>query len=516
MANRVSLIASTYLLSREEPGFATVESQFDVEVERTEPASWSIPAGAARDLSATVDARPTPLTFDKDGQVATIPISGPGVQSIRVRGSVPLVTVGQEGERFRLPIVRSAFAGVEVARDARGHWVEVADAVGRVELQAGGIRGTIGPIDALEVRWFAADSPQPGGPRGPVEATMLWDARPVGDLLRVRLSHSDPEGASTLRLALEPGLLVRNFSIPDLVGIRSEGTIERPEWVAQIDPPWPRDVPIEVDFWRPRVPGTTARRLPRIETLDARRFSGVIGFRRPSDWSGRLLAGPGLDSLPESSFVRAWGTLPEDGLTLAGSVRFGPTTDPGVVTGPLPLRRVVRPTVLVEVDPGRLRASIEATLSDRQGRSFEVEVGIPPDFRIVRVESVGMVGWRRVARDRLGSSSTAPRLPIVRSGFRDTFLSLPTPCWSRLGVISPGFPGPGGPTPPRRRVPWSSRARSGFRSRRVKESRQFRRPVRSSRVPPSGRLIESRSRAGSGGFSGPRPGRRSACRSGAT
>ena len=126
---------------------------------------------------------------------------------------------------------------------------------------------------------------------------MLWDARPVGDLVRVRLSHSDPEGTSTLRLALEPGLLIRGASIPDLVGTRVEGTAERPEWVAQIDPPWPKDVPIEVEFWRPRGSGTDARRLPRVETLDARRFSGVIGFRRPSDWSGRIGAGPGLDPL---------------------------------------------------------------------------------------------------------------------------------------------------------------------------------------------------------------------------
>ena len=105
-----------------------------------------------------------------------------------------------------------------------------------VELGEGGVHGTIGPVEALEVRWFAADRPQSGGLRGPVEATMLWDARPVGDLLRVRLTHADPDGASTIRLALEPGLLVRGFSIPDLVGIRQEGTAERPEWVAQIDP----------------------------------------------------------------------------------------------------------------------------------------------------------------------------------------------------------------------------------------------------------------------------------------
>lgn len=420
VAARAALVAAEHRVSREEAGFAVVESRCEVEVAGEGPCSWALPIGAARDLSATVDGRPVPVAIAADGAVGSVAMAGPGVHSLRVRRSVPLGAVGPVGERFRLPINRAAFARIEVARDARGHWVDVPEAAGRSEVGPGGIAGILGPVEALEVRWFATDRPPAGGPRGPVEARMLWDARPVGDLLRVRLTHADPEGASTIRLALEPGLLVRGFTIPDVVGTRREGTADRPEWVAHVDPPWPRDLPIEIVFWRPHAPGPGDRRIPRVATPDASRFTGMVGFRRPGDWSGRLEGGGGSEPLPDSSFARSWGALPEDGMTLAGSVRFGQAPELSVAIGPVSPRRVVRPRVTVEVEPGRLNASIEATLSDRQGRSFEVEMGIPADFRVVRVEAAGMADWQRAARDRLRiqfDGSEVPDRPIRVQGY---------------------------------------------------------------------------------------------------
>ncbi|WP_435010135.1 hypothetical protein P12x_001364 [Tundrisphaera lichenicola] len=444
-SNRVLLIASDYRVRREDPASAIVECRLDLEVEGDGPASWRLPIGSARDLSAEVDSRPTPITITKEGEIATIPISGPGVHTIRVLGTVSLSAIGQGGERLRHPIVPSAFAGVEVARDVQGHWVEVPDALGRVEVGAGGVQGTLGPVETLEVRWFATDRPQAGGIRGPVEATMLWDTRPVGDLLRVRLTHSDPDGTSTIRLAHEPGLLIRRTSIPGLVGLRREGTNERPEWVAQIDPPWPKDLPIEFEFWRPGDSSKGVRRIPRIEVPDAKRFTGVVGFRRPGDWSGRLEPTLGLDPFPDSSFVRTWGTLPDDGLTLAGSVRFGSTSALAVATGPLPLRRAIRSKVTVDLESGRLNAMIEAVLSDRQGRSFELELGVPIDFRVIRVEAAGLVDWQRLARDRIriqfDGSAIADRsirvqgyLPVaaepVLAEARNYQARIPWPAWS--------------------------------------------------------------------------------------
>ena len=401
LVSRALLSAASHRVVREEPGLATVVSLYEVEVEGNGPVSWSLPVGMARDLSATVDARATPLAITTDGLSATVPIAGPGTHAVQFRRSVPLSTIGPGGERARLPVNRAAFARISVARGEGPRWVEVPGASGSLDVRGEGIEGGLGPVEALEVRWFPNDRPPSSTPRGPVEATFLWDARPVGDLIRVRLAHSDPDGASTIQLSLEPGLLVRRFSIPDVVGVRVEGSADRPEWVAHVDPPLPRDVPIEVDLWRPVVSGAADRRWPRVEVPGAGRFSALLGFRRPSDWSGRLEPRGEIEAVPEASFVKSWGILPDDGLTLAGAVRFGRSSNLGVSTGPVPLRRSVRPKVLVDLGPGRLDVAIEAVVTDQQGRSFELEMGVPADLRVVRVEASGLVDWQKVDRGRL-------------------------------------------------------------------------------------------------------------------
>ena len=50
-----SLSAASHRVARDEPGLATVESRYEVEVEGEGPASWNLPVGLARDLSATVE-----------------------------------------------------------------------------------------------------------------------------------------------------------------------------------------------------------------------------------------------------------------------------------------------------------------------------------------------------------------------------------------------------------------------------------------------------------------------------
>ncbi len=477
----VWLVAASQIVGREGPGLAVVESRYEVEVVGAGPASWDMPVGTALDLSATVDDRPTPLAIARDGLAATASIGGPGVHSIRFRRSVPLVPVGAGGERLRLPVNRAAFAQVAVSQGPEARWVEVPDAAGLVRAGPDGVGGELGPVDAIEVRWYPRDRPPTSALRGPVREVALWDARPVGDLIRLRLAHSDPDGAPTIRIGMEPGLLVRVGSIPGLIGSHRGGTADRPEWVARFDPPLPRDVPIEVEFWRPVAAGQVERRWPRIEVLGAERCSGEIGFRRPGDWSGRLEAGGGAEPHAEANFVRTWGALPEDGFTLAGAVRFDRAAEIGVAIAPVPLRRVVQSRVGVDLEAGRLVASIEAVLSDRRGRSFDIELGIPTDFRVIRVQSGGLVDWQPVGRDRLrlqfdGSevagrkirvvgSVPAPADPVMTES-RDYRARIPWPRWlaaeAEPGVLVIAGPGrfqmepgagvapmsPAGPAPP--------------------------------------------------------------------
>ena len=115
------------------------------------------------------------------------------------------------------------------------------------------IVGELGPTDAIEVRWSALDSSVAGPAfQDSIEAAFLWDARPVGDLLRMRMAHADAE--ASLDHPDRDG--TRDWSsavyaIPGLVSTRWEGTGPRREWVALIDPPLAQgDVSIEVDFWR--------------------------------------------------------------------------------------------------------------------------------------------------------------------------------------------------------------------------------------------------------------------------
>src|SRR5207237_551664 len=81
--------------------------------------------------------------------------------------------------------------------------------------------------------------------------------------------------------------------------------------------------------------GESARRVPRFEPLGVERFAGALAFRRPADWSGRLATIPGTDPITEEAFVRAWGTLPAEPLTLSGTTRFLRTPALAVRTGPL-------------------------------------------------------------------------------------------------------------------------------------------------------------------------------------
>ena len=398
---RVTLRAANHRVDRGEPGLSIVESAYEVEASGAGPASWTMPVGPALELSATVGGRPAPLAISADGLSASIGLDSPGTHQVRFRRSVPLSHIGRGGERARVPINRAAFARVEVAKGGRDHLVEIPGASGALEVKAEAIGGGLGPLDVLEVRWSPEDRPPSAGFQGPVDAAFLWDARPAGDLIRIRLAHGDPDGSSTIRLALEPGLVVRRHSIPNLVGIRREGTASRPEWVAQVAPPLPKDVPIEVDLWRPAVPGASDRRWPEVEVPTSGRFSGLLGFRRPADWSGRLVPEGGLEAVPEASFAKSWGLLPDDGLALAGAVRFGRPPSLEISTRPTPPRRSVRTTVLVDLGPGRLNATIEAVLSDRQGRSFELELGIPAELRVVRVSAAGLLDWREIDPDRL-------------------------------------------------------------------------------------------------------------------
>ena len=397
--------SASHRVGREEPGLAAVESRYEVEVDGDGPGSWSFPVGPARDLSATVDDRPGPA-----GDLAGRALgdrrrsTGPGVHSVRFRRLGP--ALGDRAGGRAVPAAdqpggvrpgrgRPRRAG-PLGRGARG------GRAGRG--RAGGIAGALGPVDVAGGPLVRRPiGPRPAGLRGPVEATFLWDARPVGDLIRIRLTHSDPEGASTIRLALEPGLLVRRFSIPDVVGIRRRGD-RRPARVGR--PGRPALAEGRAD--RGRLLAAAGRRAERPPAGPGSRSRRRRGSRAWSGSGGRATGragsspGDGVEPLPGGELRQGLGDAarrrPDPGRR--GPVRPGRRTWPWRPARSRPGGRS-GPGSWSTLEPGRLDAVDRGDLADRQGRSFELEVGLPADFRVVRVEADGLVDWQKVGRDRL-------------------------------------------------------------------------------------------------------------------
>src|SRR5206468_113901 len=156
-------------------------------------------------------------------------------------------------------------------------------------------------------------------------------------------------------------------------------------------PPLPDGATVAVEVFRPRggAPGVeTTRTAPRVEPLGVERSSGVLAFRRPPDWTGRIepAARPEAVAVSEGSVVRSWGgSLPDESLTLSGVVKLPPAFArspwPAVATGPTPARLRVRPAVSLSLSPGRIDVSVDAELTETAGPAHEVEVTLPGGFR---------------------------------------------------------------------------------------------------------------------------------------
>jgi len=398
--DRVALISARHRVDRESPGLAVLVSRYEVEVLGPGPADWSLPIGSSLELSARVDDQDSPLAIAADGRTARLSLEGPGRHRVEFRRLATLSTTFPGSERIRVPINRAAFAQIRVAKK-EGVAVAVVGGSGDLSTEGSEVAGDLGPTDLIEVRWSSTDLTPSTGLQGPIEAAFLWDIRPVGDLIRLRMAHAEAEPVSSLRIALAAGLVVRRESIPGVISTRIEETGTRREWVALLAPPLPRDVPIEVDFWRANPPGSVDRRWPEIEVKTSGKFSSLLGLRRPADWSGQLdLKAPG-EPLTEPNFLKVWGAMPDDDLIMANLARVSRSAKVVVSAQPIPLQRSIRTRLLASLAQGRLNATIEATLNAHQGRSFDLDVTLPGDLRVIRVEGDGLLDWQRLARDQL-------------------------------------------------------------------------------------------------------------------
>jgi len=390
------------------------------------PARWSFPVAGSLALRASVDGVDTPIAVDPGGLTASVPVSigngemnGAGRRLV-LRRSVQPDRVGGVGEALSLPVNPAPTARLVVDRHPAGLRLEGSGARGRLDDPGpDGVSAWLGPVDRLDLRWRSAapsSSPAvaPAAAEGaPGEALSLWDATPAGDRVRVRLTYRDPAGTSMVNVRLGPGVLVREAGVAGRSGsLDWQAGVRAGEWMARVDPPLPDGGTVTLDCWRPSGPrpdpsAVFPRVAPRVVPAGAGRRSGLLAFRRPPGWSGRLVppagVGPGVEAVPEEQFVRAWGDLPAESLALSGVVRESRSAavadadaeggSIAVRTGRPPARARVRPAVRLDVEPGRVNVVVDAELTEVSGPVTEAEVACPEGLRVVRVVGDGLAWW---------------------------------------------------------------------------------------------------------------------------
>jgi hypothetical protein len=395
---------------------ALIQSQYALWAVGPDPHSWSIPVGGARDLTASLDGQNVPILVEPGGQRASVTVAGQGRHVLRVARAVS-ATKSDVGATLLLPINPTASARLAVRVEGERDGIEFAfpSARGRIEAAHEGFKGLLGPADALEIVRKSNGASVRAPSHCTVDSLILWDAEPAGDGLRARLTFHDPGGTSSIRVALGPGVLVRSARVPGLIDASQRSSAERSEWVAHVDPPLPDGARLELDLWRPletaledtssaagrmtaRLPG---RRLPRLEPLDVERFVGLVGFRRPADWTGRLEPIVGTEPVGDESFLKAWGEAADSNRPLSGALRFLRTPDVEVATGYAIPEPAVRQNVQVAIEPGRLEVRADAEITDMAARSFDAWVTIPRDMNVLDVEADGLAAWDRSEPDRI-------------------------------------------------------------------------------------------------------------------
>jgi hypothetical protein len=468
----VRVVAATHRVHRRSAREVAVESDFRLVCDRAAangtPLAWTFPVEDASEITATLDDHAVPVAVQPAGRNATVILaSAGGAQSpsecrLRLRRLANLHR-GASEDVLRLTINPVATAEIEVEDSLPGRPdIDVPSARGQIvpDARGTGARGLLGPADRLEVHWSEQNQPGRGDRAGVVEGLLVWDARPAGDRVHARLTYQGTGGTSAIRLKVEPGVVVRPGNVGGIVDVNWQGSDDRPEWVASFDPPLADGATVPLEFWRPAHRGSAeGRALPRIVPVGVERYSGSLAFRRPAGWSGRLGPGAELEPMTDEAFVKAWGTLPDEPLVLAGAGRFVGAPTVSIAVGPPPSQLLVDSDVQLTIDPGRISVNVEAELTTVSGRSDQVELAIPPALEIIHVEANGLSDWRRPARDRLTlrlDSAVLQRrnlriqawLPVLSdplaTGATNLEVDVPWPVWrgadvrsGRLTVVSP-------------------------------------------------------------------------------
>ena len=406
-AGRIDLVDLTHRLTRPDGDQSwVVETRGTLDISGPDPGSWSIPVGPALDLTAAIAGRPVPIQISADGRTATVESIPAGRSNVVWRRSVP-VEPGKNplepgGGSIRLPIPRAAFARVEVevvAGDGSS-LIELPGLVGARRPLTDGFAGELGPVETLDVRWGTTEPSRASRPN--LTGVIRWDAGSVGDRLEARWTLAGPGPVGSLRIGLEPGLVVIGQTIPGLVGVTVDGTADQPEWVAHMDPPLRAGATGELVFWRPRPAESTGpeRPIPRWDLIGGR-WTGLVGCRVATGWSGRLVGPDGANPLGPADFDSAWKSTSTDGLKLVGVKRWSPGRAIVAEVAPEAPRLRTLERVGARIIAGSAEVTIDSTLTDPSRPVWEADAIFDGPIRLVRVDGVGLKWWSQAVPDRV-------------------------------------------------------------------------------------------------------------------
>ncbi len=135
------------------------------------------------------------------------------------------------------------------------------------------------------------------------------------------------------------------------------------------------------------------RRLPRLRPIGVERYSGSVGVRRPGDWTGRFDPIPDTEPISDESFVKSWGSLPEEPLTLCGTSRFVARLPSIALDRPDADENPGQADVQLQLESGRIVMTVEAELSELSGHLRQHRGQAPRGYPHHQVTADGLADW---------------------------------------------------------------------------------------------------------------------------
>ena len=385
-----------------------METELELAARGPGPFVWRFPVSSSREITATIGGATVPIAVEPGGATARIVLPGAGNYLLALRRQAATRKDESGAEVLRLLVNATPSARLIVAPASGSMPQGVPETRGRMERQPdGSLDGRLGPSDRIVIRWPPAgqDREVDARPSGSVEGLILWDVTPAGDRVRARLTCHREDAIASVRVAHKRGVVLRSARVSGGGRVYVADDPGETRWTFSFDPPMPATGTLSLDCWQTASessapddrsedgPASRDRTLPTLEPEGFERYSGLLGVRRPGDWTGRLVPRRDPEPVDDESFVKAWGSLPDEPLTFCGTSRLGRDNVASLSTGPAPHRIDVRPTVQLRIESGRIVVLADAEVIQTSAPSPILEAKLPEGMRVTGVIGEGLIDW---------------------------------------------------------------------------------------------------------------------------